>query len=92
MESLFIYTLLAILLLLHVYNWATFHYSCVENFAISSSDQQRIDDYKKNQGNIVSIINIYNNRDTISTDDFNNTNIIQTQHTFKSTPAPIWKK
>ena len=92
MQSLFVYTLLAILLTVHIYNWVTFHCSCTENFGISSSDQQKIDDYKKNQGNIVSIINIYNNSQSISRNYSNNTNIIQTLDKFKSTITPIWKQ
>jgi hypothetical protein len=92
MQSLFVYTLLAILVTVNIYNWVTFHYTCAENFGISSSDQQKIDDYKKNQGNIVSIINIYNNTHSISRNYSNNTNIMKTLDTFKSTITPIWKK
>ena len=92
MQSLFVYTLLAILVTVHIYNTITFHYSCAEHFGISTSDQQKIDDYQKNQGNIVSIINIYNKTQSISNNYSNNTNIMNTLDRLKSTVAPIWKK
>ena len=60
MESRFVYTILATVISIYIYN--NFKLKC-ERFGISSSDQQKLDDYKNSQGNIVSIINIYNKRD-----------------------------
>ena len=89
MESRFVYTILATVLFIYIYN--NFKLKC-ESFGISTSDQQKLDDYKDNQGNIVSIINIYNKRDLIRTNYSINTNIMKNLDMFKTTVTPIWNQ
>ena len=63
------------------------NYSYVERFG---DDTDKIADYKKQQGNLISIINIYNRSEIIRTSYSNNTNIISALDTFRSTVKPIW--
>ena len=87
MESQFVYTILAVHLIAYFYLTFQITYSYVEKFG---DDTDKIADYKKQQGNLISIINIYNRSEIIRTSYSNNTNIISALDTFRSTVDPIW--
>ena len=67
MEPQLQYSVLIIGIYISIYCYVTFGYNYVERFAISTSDAQKLDDYQKSQGNIISIINIYNKINLIRT-------------------------
>ena len=87
MESQLVYIVLAIHLIAYFYITFQMNYSYVERFG---DDTDEIEYYKKQQGNLISIINIYNKSEIIRTSYSTNTNIIKALDTFKSTVDPIW--
>ena len=82
MESLFVY----IVLILHLiaYICITFQMNYVENFSYDESDY-----YQKQQGNLISIINIYDRSQIIRTTYSTNVDNINSLDNFKSTVKPI---
>ena len=83
MESPFVYIVLMLHLIL--YMCITFHMNYVENFSIAIDSEY----YEKQQGNLISIINIYDRSQIIRTTYSTNSNIINSLDTFKYTINPI---